>query len=307
MRAIGLFGAGEQARLELIDLPEPQAGPGEVRIRVHAAAVNPSDLNLRTGYWGQRPEPLIIGMDLAGVIDQVGPGVHWTPGARVMAAVAAPNGAYTTQIVLPATAIARIPAGASMAEAATLPMNGLTADMALDMLDLRAGQTVAVTGAAGAAGGHTVALARLRGLTVLADSAPADERRVRDAGAHVIIPRGSGFAAAVRDSVPAGVDGLVDGALLQADALGAIRDGGAYVGLRPYIGQGERGITIGHTSVRDRLPGGARLESLRELVEQGVLKLDVAGTYHPQDAELAHRRMAQGGVRGRLVLDLALL
>jgi NADPH2:quinone reductase len=140
------------------------AGPGEVRIRVHAAAVNPTDILARDGSRAeqQKVDPLsyVPGMDVAGIVDEVGSDVQ--TGVRIgdavmgMALPKRSHGAYREQIVLGARSVARAPAGTSHVEACTLPMNGLTARQSLDLLNLAPGQVLAVTGAAGAYGGYVI-------------------------------------------------------------------------------------------------------------------------------------------------------
>src|ERR1700760_570102 len=161
MRAVGVIEWGGPDALQVVELPDPEAGPGQLRIRVHAAAVNPTDTVLRGGSRAGQlrdvPAPYVPGMDAAGVLDQIGPGVQTDLriGDPVMAVVVphGAHGAYAEQIVVPAESVVRAPAGPSHAEAASLPMNALTVRAALDVLDLRPGQTLAVTGAAGAVGG----------------------------------------------------------------------------------------------------------------------------------------------------------
>ncbi|MGY0055991.1 alcohol dehydrogenase catalytic domain-containing protein [Streptomyces sp. LZ34] len=120
--------------------------------------------------------PYVPGTEAAGVIEQIGPGVQsdLSVGDRVVAVavVSGTHGAYAEHLVVPAESVVRAPRGASDAEAATPAMNGLTARMALDPLQLPAGATVAVTGAAGAVGGYAVQLAKADGLRVIADAAP---------------------------------------------------------------------------------------------------------------------------------------
>jgi NADPH:quinone reductase-like Zn-dependent oxidoreductase len=152
------------------------------------------------------------------VLDQIGEGVttDLQLGDHVMAIVV-PNGshgAYSELIVVPAESVARVPVGATDVEAATLPMNGLTTRQALDLLGLEPGQTLAVTGAAGAVGGYAVQLGKADGLRVIADASDADEQLVKDLGADIVVRRGNEFSERVRRVVPEGADGLVDGALL---------------------------------------------------------------------------------------------
>jgi NADPH2:quinone reductase len=310
MRGVGVVEFGGPEVLEVVELPEVHAGPGEVRIRVGAASVNPTDTALRGGVRAeamrQDPPPYIPGMDLAGEIDEVGAGAEttFTVGDAVMAMVVprASHGAYRESIVLSADAVARAPAGATLVEASTLPMNGLTACQSLDQLALGPGQTIAVTGAAGCYGGYVVQLAKADGLRVIADASEADEQLVRDLGADIVVPRGDDIAEQVRQVVPEGVDGLADGAVQNELAVGAVRDGGAFAAVRGWGGTGERGITFHRTSVREYDHRADLLDVLRQRVEDGALTLRVAATYAPEDAAEAHRRMQAGGTRGRCVI-----
>ncbi len=159
-----------------------------------------------------------------------------------------------------------------------------------------------MTGAAGSFGGYVVQLAKADGLTVVADAAPADEDLVRELGADVVLPRGEGFATAVRERYPDGVDGLADGSVQDAEVLPAVRDGGAVATVRGYRGDGERGLRVHPVVVREYGTDRAALDRLRQQVEAGQLTLRVAGTVPAADAAEAHRRLEAGGVRGRLVL-----
>lgn len=311
MRAVGVMVHGGPDALEVVDLPEVHAGSGQVRIRIHAAAVNPTDTLARNGSRAEQqkvdPPPYVPGMDAAGIVDEVSGDI--STGVKVGDAVMAmvipkgSHGAYREQIVLEARAVVPVPAGASHAEACTLPMNGLTARQSLDLLGLSAGQTLAVTGAAGAYGGYVVQLAKADGLTVIADASDADRELVTSLGADIVIPRGDDIATRILEHFPNGVDGLADGALLNELAIPAVRDGGAFTSVRGFMGEPQRGITFTATSVRTYDGEFEKLDRLRQLVEAGAVTLRVAGTYPPERAGEAHRRLEAGGTRGRLVIE----
>lgn len=310
MRGVGVIEFGGPEVLQVVDLPEVHAAPGQVRIRVHAATVNPTDTGIRDGSRAEAlrkgPPPYVPGMDAAGVIDEIGPGTatDLALGAAVMAMVipSGTHGAYRESIALAVDSVVKAPAGASHAEASTLPMNGLTARQSLDQLALRPGQTIAVTGAAGCYGGYVVQLAKADGLRVIADASPADEPLVRALGADVVVPRGDDIAAQIRKVAPQGVDGLADGAVQRELAVGAVRDGGAFASVRGWGGDGERGITFHRTSVREYDHRADLLDRLREQAEAGIVTLRVAATYAPEQAAEAHRRLEAGGTRGRCVI-----
>ena len=310
MRGVGVVEFGGPEVLRVVDLPEVHAGPGEVRIRVHAAAVSPTDTMLRNGSRADALRdvagPHVPGMDAAGVIDEIGPGTETdlAVGDAVMAMVlpGGSHGAYRESIVLSADSVVRAPAGGSHAEASTLPMNGLTARQSLDQLALQPGQTLGVTGAAGCYGGYVVQLAKAEGLRVIADASAADEQLVRDLGADIVVPRGDDISEQIRKVAPDGVDGLADGAVQNELAVGAIRDGGAFATVRGWGGTGERGIAFHVTSVRTYDHRADLLDRLRQQTEDGQLTLRVYQTYPAEQAADAHARLEAGGARGRCVI-----
>ncbi len=311
VKAVGVVTFGGPDALEVVELDESHAGEGHVRIRVHAAAVNPTDTLHRNGSRAQtlqqHPPPYIPGMDIAGVIDEIGPGTltDLAVGDAVMAMVipSGTHGGYRESIVLAADAVARSPRGASHAEAATLPMNGLTAQCTLDQLDLARGDTLAVTGAAGCYGGYVVQLAKSQGIRVIADASQDDAELVRDLGADIVVPRGDDIARQIRAEIPEGVDALSDGAVQNELTLGAIRDGGAYASVRGWEPQPERDITAYKTWVFEYDHRADLLKRLASQVEAGAVTLRVAQTYSPDRAAEAHARLEAGGTRGRLVIE----
>jgi NADPH:quinone reductase len=314
MRAIGLTEFGGPEVLRVLELPIPEPGAGEVRVRVHAAAVNPTDTVLRAGIvraaFGGRPGPYVPGMDAAGVVDAIGPDTDTSlrPGDPVIAIVRAygpHGGAYAELVVVPAESVVPIPSGVDFPAASTLLMNALTARVALDLLAVPAGGTVAVTGAAGAFGGYAVQLARTDGLRVLADASAADTNLVSSLGADEVVPRGDDVADRFRALAPDGVDAVLDGAMLHERVLPAIRDGGGLAVIRGWRGPVDRGIHLHAVSVTDAATDHARLLRLRDQASTGELTLRVADVLPADQAAEAHRRLAEGGVRGRLVLDFA--
>lgn len=311
MRAIGITRFGDPGVLHLVELPDPETGPGELRIRVHAAAVNPTDTGLRSGgraaLLKDIPPPYVPGMDAAGILDQIGAGVSTDlqVGDRVMAIVVphGSRGAYSDFVVVPAESVTRVPAGATDAEAATLPMNGLTTRQALDLLGLAPGQVLAVTGAAGAVGGYAVQLGRADGLRVIADASAQDVQLVKDLGADIVVRRGADFAGRVREVLPEGADGLIDAAVLNELAIPAVRDGGRIATVRGFRGEPERGITFHPVSVRTYALEREKLDRLRQQAEAGEVTLRVATALPPERAAEAHRLLEAGGTRGRLILE----
>jgi NADPH:quinone reductase len=307
MRAVGITAPGGLDMLEVIDRPERVPGPGEVRIAVRAAAVNPTDIGLRQMGSADLPAPWTPGMDAAGVIESVGPDVQrLSVGEEVMAAVSPrrpEGGAQVELLVASAASVVPIPTGATHEQASTLPMNGLTALLGLELLGLEHGATLAVTGGAGLLGSYVIGLAKDSGLRVIADARPEDEQLVRDFGADVVVPRGEGFVPGVRDAAPEGADGVFDTAMLHETAFGALRDGGTMVAVRGWKpATTERGIIVQQVMVSAALERTAWLEHLRELASDGRLPLRVAKTFPLERVAEAHELMDAGGLRGRAVL-----
>lgn len=309
MRAAGVIEFGGPEALHIVDVEPEPLGPGQVRLRVQAATVNPTDTYARSGAYADRDPiktpPWVPGMDVAGVVTEVGEGVdHLAVGDAAMGVVVpfGPHGGYREDKVLPADSVVRSPEGVDAVAASTLPMNGLTARFALDLMGLRPGQVLAVTGAAGAFGGYVVQLAKADGLTVVADASEADEALVAELGADVVVRRGDDVADRIREQFPDGVDGLADGSVQNELVLPAVKDGGAVATVRGYRGDGQRGLRFFPTLVRRVAEDRAALDRLRRQAEDGVLTLRVARTLPAEEAAEAHRLLEAGGVRGRIVL-----
>jgi NADPH:quinone reductase-like Zn-dependent oxidoreductase len=268
--------------------------------------VNPTDILMRQSEAYAKGTPGIPGMDAAGIVESVGEGVErLRVGDEVMAA-ATPRrpegGAQIELLVVPAASVVAIPKGATLAQASTLPMNGLTALLALDLIKLTAGQTLAVTGGAGLLAHYMIALAKRSGLRVIADAKPSETELVRSYGADVVVARGE-FGREVRKEVPGGVDALFDTALLGRDSFSAIRDGGAYVPVRGWNdGPSERDIRIRPVMVMEALTRTDWLSELRDVASSGAITLRVTHEYPPERAADAHRAMEAGGLRGRGII-----
>jgi NADPH2:quinone reductase len=276
MRLVGVAEFGGPERLQVFEVPEPHAKDGEVRIRVHAVAVNPTDVGVRTGMRDPQgaPPPYAPGMDAAGVVDEVGEGSPWRVGQQVMA----------------------------MAVPLSEHGHRLTAVQCLELLHLAPGAVLAVTGAAGTLGDYVVRLAKHAGLRVIADAADKDRAQVAAAGADEIVERGNDVAGRIRAVVPEGVDGLVDAAVQRAQVVPAVRDGGGFVDVRGWAGEPQRNVVFHRALVGREYRSQAKLETLRRFTEDGLLVLRVADVLPVAQAPEAHRRLEAGGVRGRIVL-----
>ncbi|MFF2366424.1 NADP-dependent oxidoreductase [Streptomyces sp. NPDC058122] len=294
MRAAVVTSFGGPEAVEIVEVALPEPGARQVRIKVAAAGVNPVDAGVRAGVFGGAGKRLGLGWDVAGVVEAVGVASGWNVGDEVVAlayGTAKPLGTHADLVVVDADAVAVAPRSVDRAHAASLPLNALTAAQALDGLGLEPGRSLLVTGAAGAVGGYAVQLAARLGVSVTALAREGDEELVRSLGADRFVSDGV---------APRSVDAVLDAAILGADALEWVRDGGAFMGVIPGAHPASvRGVRTGAVEVA---ADGARLAELVALVDEGALTTRVAGTYALDEAVKAHARLAEGGLRGRLVL-----
>jgi NADPH:quinone reductase-like Zn-dependent oxidoreductase len=284
--------------IEIIDVPVVEPGPGQVRVAIAAASVNPVDLAVADGTFHamglvNQPDHTGLGWDFAGAVIATGPGVDLAQGTRVAGLVAGFDrdfGTYAEQIVVPVAELAVVPDELDLIAAATVPLNGLAAAQIVDLLgDASVDRNrLLVTGAAGAVGGYVLSLAQDRGWQVTGWARPEDEKFVRALGADFTTEAQPGW------------DAVADCAALQDEALPLIRDGGAFVGVRPNAEPaGERGITTVAVAAH---PDGSRLGELLTRTASGELPARVHAVMPLDHAADAQRAMAKGGVRGRYVL-----
>ena len=295
-RAAVVTRPGEPDAISLVDLPVVPLGPGLVRVAVAAATVNPVDVTVRSGLLHEvgvidQPEHTGLGWDFAGTVVEADPGVDLAAGTRVAGLVGGLDrdfGTYAEQLVLPAGDMAVVPDGLDRVEAATVPLNALTALQLVDLLGEGDGSSLLVTGAAGAVGGYVVPLAIERGWRVTGLARAADEEFVRSLGAEFVSEPTTGW------------DAVADGAVLQRDAVALVRDDGRFVGVQPSSRPpAERGVSVEAVSV---VPDGAALAGLLERTATGELPARVAEVLPLDRVDDAHAAVAKGGVRGRYVL-----
>jgi NADPH:quinone reductase-like Zn-dependent oxidoreductase len=283
--------------IEIIDVPVVEPGPGQVRVEIAGAAVNPVDLALAAGVFHElglvhQPDHTGLGWDFAGVVIATGPDVELPVGSRVAGLVDGFDrdfGTYAEQIVVPASDTALVPDGLDLTTAAAVPLNSLAAAQLVDMLGDGRGRRLLVTGAAGALGGNVVRLAQDRGWRVTGLARGTDEMFVRGLGAEF-----------TTDAAP-GWDSVADCAALQERGLALVRDGGLFVGVQPGAApQEERGIAV-HVVVAH--PDGTRLARLLDATASGHLPARVHAVVPLGRAATAHRAVTEGGVRGKYVLQ----
>ncbi|MCT9933319.1 NADP-dependent oxidoreductase [Planotetraspora sp. A-T 1434] len=283
--------------IEIIDVPIVEPGPGQVRVEIAGAAVNPVDLAVAAGVFHGRglinqPHHTGLGWDFAGTVTAAGPDVDLSVGSRVAGLVDGFDrdfGTYAEQLVVSANDTALVPGGLDLATAATVPLNSLAAAQLVDLLGDGEGRSLLVTGAAGAVGGYVISLAQDRGWRVTGLARTQDEEFVRSLGATFTTRATPGW------------DAVADGAALQEQGIALVRDGGLFVGVQPGAAPAEkRGITVRVVVTR---PDGARLTQLLDATASGRLPARVHAVVPLDQVSSAHREVAKGGVRGRYVLQ----
>jgi NADPH2:quinone reductase len=288
------FGGPEVLRLA--ERPDPEPGPDEVMVEIHATTVNPTDLATRDGSSRRRmPElepPFVLGWDLAGTVPETGDRVvGMIPFARIGGRV----GAYAERAAVDPSWLAPLPDGVPFEEAATLPLNALTARQSLDLLGLAAGDALLVTGASGGVGGYAVQLAVADGLRVIAVAGRDDDDWVASLGAHEVLARDADLAAIDQ------VDGVLDAVPLgPAASTPALRDGGTAVFTRPpNPPDPDRDMRFETILVQ---PDQPTLTRLAEELAAGRLRTRVAQVLPLEEAARGHELAEAGGLHGKVVL-----
>jgi NADPH2:quinone reductase len=325
MFAVIMTETGGPEVLEYGEIDTPEPGPGEIRIRVAYAGVNPADWKNRQGMLAAfRPYyfPYVLGFDAAGVVDQLGEGVEgFAPGDRVFTPTnhgQGAQGSYAEYVVASADRVAHVPAGLGFAEAAALPVAALTAWQGLCVRgELKAGQRVLIHGGSGGLGGFAVQFARWAGARVAATCSTPNTTYLRDLGVERVIDyRTEVVAVAVSDWAPDGVDYLMDtvGVSTLPDGLDLVRPGGTYVSIPTLVDDGDipaaaaaaaaRGVERVFSMMSDT-DCGPTLRMIGDLLVEGHVKLPHLREFDLRDAAAAHREIQTGHTRGKIVLRVA--
>jgi NADPH:quinone reductase-like Zn-dependent oxidoreductase len=297
MKAAQFSRFGGPEVLQIVDLPDPHPGPGEVRIAVRAAGVNASDWKKRQGLMD--PElPQTLGYEAAGVVDELGEGATGVAVSDRVFGLSAAGAAQAELAVL--SYYAPIPPSLSFAEAAALPAAVETAWRSLDQLGVRGGSTLLINGASGSVGSAAVQLATARGARVIGTASPANHHYLRSLGAEPVA-YGDGMPDRVRALAPGGVDLALD-----------VAGNGVLPELIELAGGPEHVVTIADFAGAQRYgvkfsrgDDGRALHALAEigpLIESGRFSLPVAQAFPLTGIAEAHRTGEAGHARGKLVL-----
>jgi NADPH:quinone reductase-like Zn-dependent oxidoreductase len=307
MKAVRFHEFGDPDVLRYEDAEQPAPGAGEVRLRVAASGFNPVDAGIRGGYL-QGPFPVALphtpGIEVAGTVDALGEDVdRFKVGDQVIGFLSmVADGAAAEYVVAPAEILASAPTSIPLADAAALPMVGLTAYQALfDDAGLTAGQRVLINGAGGAVGGYAVQLAKHAGAYVIATASKRSRERVRSAGADEIIDHTT-----TKVTVAEPVDVLLNLAGIAPEELVAlvalVRSGGVVVNTVPTVptpGDDERGVRAVGLFVRS---DAQQLAHLVELVDRGELRVSVAERVPLAELAALHAKSDAGEVSGKAIV-----
>jgi len=305
MKAIRIHNFGDADVLKYEDVPEPRPGTGEMRIRIIAAGVNPVDWKIRRGMTGQLPLPMTLGLDVAGLVDMLGPDVrNFQPGDAVFGKATREHGGYAEYTVLEAATVARKPDSLSFVDAAAIPTAGLTAWQALfDKAGLMSEQTILIHGAAGGVGGFAVQFAKWKGAQVIGTATGEGIAFAKSLGADEVIDyRTQRFEEIVHDA-----DVVLDtiGGDTQARSWSVLKAGGFLV------------TTVGLTTPEEAEAHGVRATGFRSWTDSGELtqiaELIVQGhvqpmvtTVLPLTAAMQAQQMSESGhVHGKIILRVA--
>jgi NADPH2:quinone reductase len=320
MKAIIMTGIGGTDMLELVDRPEPVAGPGEALVEIAVAGVNFMDVGVRRGMaWTDTPNPKILGVEGAGRVIAVGEGVDRVrPGQRV-AWVYAP-GSYAERIAIPAAALVPVPDAIDDRTAAAVMMQGLTAShFATDFYPVQPGDIALVHAAAGGLGLLLTQIIKLRGGRVIGRVSSPDKIAVAHAAGadHLIVDDAGNFAAeVVRLSGGEGVHVVYDGSgpVTFAGSLASLRRSGTFCWFGPVLGGPgpldimslPKSIKIGYATFFDHIHTPELLRrhatQLFDWIAAGDLAVTIGATYPLRDAAIAHAAIESRASQGKLLL-----
>ncbi|RKI00272.1 NADP-dependent oxidoreductase [Corallococcus sp. AB038B] len=299
MKAVVLKGYGDVDVLAVQEMPEPKVGPGEVKVRVTAAGINPVDWKIRRGDMKGRMDlkfPTILGRDVAGEVVEVGTGVEsFEPGDRVMGLV---NAGYAETVVAPTEAWAKVPDNLDLRDAAALPLVTLTGTQLIEEhVRPSQGETVLVTGALGAVGRSAVFAARARGAKIWAGVRKTQVEEARKLGVDGVVALDDPKDVAKLPTLDAVADTV--GGEAVAAVLDKVKHGGT-VGsvLGEPKGAKEKGLVVRSFMAH---PDARRLEQIAVSAAKGDLVIPISRTFKLDDAREAQKVAEQGGV-GKVLL-----
>lgn len=302
MKAVRIHEFGGPEVLKYEDVPKPQPGPGEIRIRIIAAGVNPMDWKIRKGLIGEVPLPMIMGLDVAGVVDSLGQGgVFFQPEEEVFAKVSIGDGGYAEYTVVNSTQAAKKPGSTGFIESAAIPTAGLAAWQALfDIAGLKKGQSVLIHGAAGGVGTFAVQFARWKGAFVVATASGTNIEFLKSIGANVVI----NYTNQRFEDIVCNMDVVLDtvGGDTFERSWGVLKPGGFLVSTVASIPEGAAEEHRVRAQTLMTRADGKELAQIAEIIDEMQVKPVVTTILPLSDAQKAHEMSETRHMRGKIVL-----
>lgn len=313
MKAIAIKEFGGIDKLSIIEVPTPKPAPDEILIEVAYTAVNPVDWKIREGYlknWMPHEFPIILGWDVSGRVAAAGEGAHgFKPGDAIYAYCRKPVvkwGTYAEYVTFDANNVAKMPSNISFAQAAAIPLVGLTAWQAIfDDAKLKKGETILIHAGAGGVGSMAIQFAKHAGAIVYTTSSPSHNEYLKKLGADFVIDYRNGFINEIKKHVPQGLDVVLDcvGGQTLKDSAQLLKPGGRLVSIveKPHHEQEKKNIHVSFVFVA---PNGAQLAEIGKLIEQGKIQVPRIEEMPLKEAAAAQEKNREGHTEGKIVLKV---
>ncbi|NDL59500.1 NADP-dependent oxidoreductase [Phytoactinopolyspora mesophila] len=302
MKAAQITEYGGPDVIQFSDVPKPVPGPGQVLVKLAATSFNPADIGDRSGAYRQVRLPFVLGFDAAGTVQEAGSGVTtFSPGDTLIARLDS-GGAAAEYAVVDEAIAARAPTTVPLADAAAIPLAGLTAWQAIhDHAELRENQRILINGAGGGVGGYAIQLAKHVGAHVIATASARSATKVRALGADEVIDyTATHFAEALSQKVHVALNLVPLPPEAVRSLASVVRPDGVVVSITNEI---DVPASAGPRSVRFIAQNKATdLDELVSLVDKGRLTIDISERLPLPDLADVHRRSERGEIRGKIIL-----
>lgn len=310
MKAVQIEKFGHAEEMKIKELEQPQPGPGEVLIEVHASSVNPADVMIREGHMAKmmaKQPPFTLGIDVAGVVVKIGENVkEFKVGDKVYGQAGIGNGgsgAFAEYAVAPVSALATMPNNLDFSQSAAIVLTGVSALQALtENLNLKPEQKILIHGAAGGIGSAAVQLAKYLGAYVAATASGEGVEFVRQLGADEVID----YKTEEFDKKLSGYDAVFDTVAGETykKSFKVLKPGGMIVSM---LEQPDVELMAEHkvTAISQFTQvNSVRLKALKQLLESEVIKVNIDSTFPLSDFQAAFKAKESGNVRGKIVISV---
>ncbi len=305
---INQFGGPEQLRIQEVGIPA--TGPGEILVRIHAAAINPVDYKIRNGsikFISGKKFPRILGGDIAGIVEQSPEKSSYRPGDKVFAMLSIKGGGYAEFTAVRESHLCHIPEGLSMTEAASVPLAALTAIQAFKKGGgIKSGDRILINGASGGVGSFAVQIARAQGAYVTAVCSARNTEFVKNLGADRVIDYNSEDFTKINTRFNKVLDAVAKSSFSRCSKI--LEKGGLYVSTIPNNGlffyQALNFFSNKKASFIMVKPSGGDLMIIADYIKKGLLRPYVQQTFPLEEGAKAHEMIETERVRGKIVLSV---